>query len=91
MALTDGDPVPSPFAGSPANASPLVPHKRAVRRWHWLAVPIGLLALFYGVVGYLGSGQMIGDHPRWRGMDREPRDFGLLGETVSFRSTDGFL
>jgi alpha-beta hydrolase superfamily lysophospholipase len=89
MALTDDDPVPSALTGSAANASPLIPRKRAVRRWRWLAVPIGLPALFYGVVGYVGSGQMIGDHPRWRGMNRGPRDFGLLGETVSFRSTDG--
>ena len=32
---------------------------------------------------------MIGDHPRWRGMNKGPQDFGLLGEAVSFRSTDG--
>ena len=89
MALTDDNPMRSPLAGSPANASPLIPRKRAVRHWYWLAIPIGLLALLYGVVGYFGSGQMIGDHPRWRGMNRGPRDFGLLGETVSFRSNDG--
>jgi pimeloyl-ACP methyl ester carboxylesterase len=40
-------------------------------------------------VGYWGSGLMIGDHPRWRGMNRGPQDFGLQGETVSFNSTDG--
>lgn len=90
MALADHNPVSSP-PGSLANAGELIPRKRAVRRWHWLAVPIGLLALFYIVVGYLSSSQMIGDHPRWRGINRGPRDFGLLGETVSFRPTDGIL
>ena len=80
---------PSRVAGSPANTSLLIPDKRVVRRWQWVAVPIGLLAVFYGVAGYLGSAEMIGDHPRWRGMNRGPRDFDLLAETVSFRSTDG--
>jgi pimeloyl-ACP methyl ester carboxylesterase len=45
--------------------------------------------LLYAVVGYLGSADMFGDHPRWRGMNRGPADFGLLSETVSFDSTDG--
>jgi alpha-beta hydrolase superfamily lysophospholipase len=61
--------------------------KRTLR----VAVPIGFVALFYGVAGYLGSGEMIGDHPRWRGMNKGPRDFGLQGETVSFHSTDGIV
>jgi len=26
--------------------------------------------LFYAFVGYLGSADMFGDHPRWRGMNR---------------------
>jgi hypothetical protein len=48
-----------------------------------------VLLLFYGLVGYLGSADMIGDHPRWRGMNRGPVDFGLRAETVSFNSQDG--
>ena len=32
---------------------------------------------------------MFGDHPRWRGMNKGPGDFGLSGETASFDSIDG--
>jgi fermentation-respiration switch protein FrsA (DUF1100 family) len=63
--------------------------KRTSRRWRWLAVPIGLLALFYAGVGYWGSGLLIGDNPRWRGMNRGPQDYGLKSETVAFSATDG--
>jgi len=45
--------------------------------------------LFYGVVGCSGCANMFGFHPRWRGMNRGPADFGLRGETVSFTSQDG--
>jgi len=55
----------------------------------WFAVPAGVLLLFYGLVGYLGCADMFGDHPRWRGMNRGPADFGLVAETVSFASQDG--
>jgi pimeloyl-ACP methyl ester carboxylesterase len=48
-----------------------------------------VVVLFYAVAGYLGSADMFGDHPRWRGMGRGPADFGLRSETVSFDSTDG--
>ena len=48
-----------------------------------------VVVLFYGVAGYLGSADMFGDHPRWRGMNRGPADFGLRSETVSFDAKDG--
>jgi pimeloyl-ACP methyl ester carboxylesterase len=48
-----------------------------------------VIVLFYGVAGYLGSADMFGDHPRWRGMNRGPADFGLRSETVSFDAKDG--
>ncbi len=63
--------------------------KRRSRRRFWLALLFCVLALFYGTVGYLGSGLMISDTPRWRGMNRGPQDFGLQGETVSFEAADG--
>jgi pimeloyl-ACP methyl ester carboxylesterase len=47
------------------------------------------VALFYAVAGYYGSADMFGNHPRWRGMNRGPADFGLRSETVSFESKDG--
>jgi pimeloyl-ACP methyl ester carboxylesterase len=48
-----------------------------------------VVVVFYSIAGYLGSANMFGDHPRWRGMSRGPSDFGLRSETVSFYSTDG--
>ena len=54
-----------------------------------LAAIATVVVLFYGVAGYLGSADMFGDHPRWRGMNRGPADFGLRGETVSFDAKDG--
>jgi hypothetical protein len=48
-----------------------------------------VVVLFYAVAGYLGSADMFGDHPRWRGMNRGPADFGLRSETVSFDAKDG--
>jgi pimeloyl-ACP methyl ester carboxylesterase len=63
-------------------------HSRLTRPGRCLAAITGILLLFYGVVGYWGSAQMFGDHPRWRGMNRGPADFGLRGETVSFDSKD---
>lgn len=54
-----------------------------------LAATVVIAGLSYTVVGYLGSADMFGDHPRWRGMNKGPADFGLSGERVSFESTDG--
>jgi pimeloyl-ACP methyl ester carboxylesterase len=62
---------------------------RLTRLGRGLAAIAILVVLFYAVAGYLGSADMFGDHPRWRGMNRGPADFGLRSETVSFDSTDG--
>jgi pimeloyl-ACP methyl ester carboxylesterase len=86
--IASDDSGPHATAGLLANAHPTL-GKRTSRRWRWLVLLVGLPALFYGGVGYWGSGLMIGENPRWRGMNRGPQDFGLAGETVSFRSTDG--
>jgi hypothetical protein len=48
-----------------------------------LAAIAAVVVLFYAVAGYLGTAYMFGDHPRWRGMNRRPTDFGLQSETVS--------
>jgi len=56
-------------------------HRTRLRRGLWSIVVIVLL--FYLVAGYLGCSDMFGDHPRWRGMNRGPADFGLQSETVS--------
>jgi len=59
------------------------------RRWFWLAVGPAVVILFYVAVGYWGSGLMIGENQRWRGMTRGPQDIGLESETVSFGAADG--
>lgn len=80
---------PSSVSAPITHARPTVHRKRRRRRWLWLAIPLALVFLFYGVVGYFGSGMMIGENPRWRGMNRGPEDFGLASETVAFSATDG--
>jgi alpha-beta hydrolase superfamily lysophospholipase len=59
------------------------------RIWRWAALLAAAVLLFYAVIGYLATASLIGENPRWRGMNRGPADFGLKGETVSLRSTDG--
>lgn len=54
-----------------------------------IAAVVAGVALFYAVIGYADSANMFGNHPRWRGMNRGPADFGLQGETVSFEAEDG--
>jgi pimeloyl-ACP methyl ester carboxylesterase len=62
---------------------------RLTRLGRGLAATAAVVVLFYAVAGYLGSADMFGDYPRWRGMNRGPADFGLRSETVSFNSKDG--
>lgn len=80
---------PSAASGQTPSAQATAHRKRRRRRWLWIAIPLALVVLFYGAVGYFGSGLMIGENPRWRGMNRGPQDFGLASETVSFNATDG--
>ncbi|HXE12334.1 MAG TPA: alpha/beta fold hydrolase [Bryobacteraceae bacterium] len=63
--------------------------RRCTRLWRSFAAIVVVMVLFYALAGYLGSADMFGEHPRWRGMNREPADFGLRSETVSFDSIDG--
>jgi hypothetical protein len=62
---------------------------RLTRLGRGVAAIAAVVVLFYTVAGYLGSADMFGDHPRWRGMNRGPADFGLRSETVAFDSKDG--
>jgi uncharacterized protein len=62
-----------------------------VRVARWGAVAAFLTLLFYGAVGFASTSVLIGDNPRWRGMDRGPQDFGLEAETVSLTTSDGVL
>jgi len=63
--------------------------RRLTRLGRGFASIAAMAMAFYAVAGYLGSADMFGDHPRWRGMNRGPADFGLRSETVSFDSKDG--
>jgi uncharacterized protein len=62
---------------------------RPSRLWQWVVVFVACAALFYGVAGYLCTRSLIGENPRWRGINRGPESFGLVGEVVSLHSTDG--
>jgi len=59
------------------------------RVWRWAGALAAALVLFYALIGYVSTSPLIGENPRWRGMNRGPADFGLQGETVSLQSTDG--
>ncbi len=61
----------------------------STRLVRYLAAIAVFVTLFYVVAGYLLSADIFGDHPRWRGMNKGPADFGLAGETVSLHATDG--
>jgi pimeloyl-ACP methyl ester carboxylesterase len=87
--ITPDEPRPNAGGQARTNVQATAPRRGRRRRWVWLAIPLGFLVFFYGTVGYWASGLMIGENPRWRGMKLGPRDLGLTGETVSFRSADG--
>ena len=74
---------------APAQLSRLQLRIHRTRLGRCLAATATVVVLFYVIAGYVGSANMFGDHPRWRGMNRGPSDFGLRSETVSFDSTDG--
>jgi pimeloyl-ACP methyl ester carboxylesterase len=80
-----------PMEPTEAAASASAPQRRTyrIRLERCLGATTAVVVLFYAVTGYVGSADMFGDHPRWRGMNRGPSDFGLRSETVSFDSTDG--
>jgi hypothetical protein len=90
MSVTIHDPMESTerdaFDAGPNRASRL---SGLTRLGRGLAAIAAVLVVLYMVAGYLSSADMFGNHPRWRGMNRKPADFGLLSETASFDSTDG--
>jgi uncharacterized protein len=63
--------------------------RRPMRLWRWVVVLVVCATLFYGIAGYLCTSSLIGENPRWRGINRGPESLGLKGEVVSLRSTDG--
>jgi hypothetical protein len=78
------DPLESTEAKAAVDSAPN--HSRRLRRRIYrtrlvrcLAATASVVVLFYAVVGYVGSANMFGDHPRWHGTDRGPADFGLRG------------
>jgi alpha-beta hydrolase superfamily lysophospholipase len=81
--------MPRPLEPLRAAAPRLGRRHSFTRRQRWVIALAGGLLLFYGAAGYLGSAPLIGENPRWRGMNRGPQDFGLKSEVVSFPSQDG--
>ena len=71
------------------NYSSRFPPRSRARFGFGIAALSVMALLFYAFIGYLGSADMFGDHPRWRGMNRGPAYFGLRSDAVSFDSTDG--
>ena len=63
--------------------------RRHALLWRWGLALVGCALVFYGIAGYLCTASQIGENPRWRGMNRGPRDFGLTGDVVSLHSIDG--
>ncbi len=61
---------------------------RLRRVLRWAALLGAAVVFFYAVIGYVSTSPLIGENPRWRGINRGPADFGLKGETVSLQSTD---
>jgi hypothetical protein len=50
-----------------------------------------VLAGLFGIGGYVGSDQAIGNKPEWRKMVHSPAEYSLSSETVTLQSTDGVL
>jgi glutamine synthetase len=54
---------------------------------------MGRFTAFFRIFGTLAAiaftSFLVGNNPRWRGMNRGPSDYGLTAETVAFASTDG--
>ena len=48
-----------------------------------------VLAGVFGIGGYVGSDQAIGNKPEWRKMVHSPAEYSLSSETVTLQSTDG--
>jgi len=60
--------------------------------WRKTVVPMVLLLVLvgvFGVGGYIGSDQAIGNKPEWRKMVHSPAEYNLSSETVTLQSTDG--
>jgi alpha-beta hydrolase superfamily lysophospholipase len=87
--IASDDPGQSAASGPQATVQAAALGKRRRRHWLWLAISLAAIILLYGAMGYWASGLMIGENPRWRGMNRGPQDYALVSETVSFRATDG--
>ena len=81
--------VTAPLDSAPDYSNKVQRRLCRTRLVRWLAATAAIVVFFYAVVGYLGSTDMFGEHPGWRGMNRGPADFGLHSETVAFDSTDG--
>ena len=53
-------------------------------------IVLGIFVIWF-LVGYLATMPVVGNHPFWRQMRAQPRDFGLKAEDEYFPSDDGIL
>lgn len=61
--------------------------RRRVARWGLIAATA--VVLYYATAAFAFTSFLIGSNPRWRGMTKGPRDYGLAFQTVSLISPDG--
>ena len=59
--------------------------------WRKTVVPgvVLLVLAVFGIGGYVGSDQAIGNKPEWRKMVHSPAEYHLSSQTVTLESTDG--
>jgi len=55
----------------------------------WGVYVASAIVLYYTLAAIAFTSFLVGNNPRWRGMNRGPSDYGLTAETVAFASTDG--
>jgi uncharacterized protein len=56
-----------------------------------LSYVVPAFVVLWGLVGYLATIPVVGNHPDWRKLRARPEDFGLKAKDVSFSSRDGIL
>ncbi len=56
-----------------------------MRRFTYVVLAV---VVVWGLVGYLATIPVVGNHPYWRKLRAQPEDFGLTAEDVSFLSQD---
>ena len=69
----------------------ITPERKALSRKILLRIAYIFLSIlsFWGIVGFLATIPVVGQHPYWRTLRAQPEDFGLEAEDVTFQWLDG--